>query len=479
MDLYYAGTEQKVWRTLLADQGVEHVSLSYIGLRRRRKDPMGFSIAEEYPGQKVYLDSGAFTLNKDDSTVDEDEAAELARAYYAFARANIDAIEFCSEFDANVLGTVGIETMREWYADLFTKKCMPIWHSEYGTRELERLADEHLRVGVLQGDTNSDLTPLLRRLASRTRLHGVAMTKMDPMREIPWASVGSTSWLSPTMHGDTFVWTGRELKRYPKKYKDQARTRHRTWLADQGFDVAKIEADDNGELLCLSIWSWKNFAASLERGRGATIDHLDPFGRNAEQETPTVDTPGTPVRNAELVPRAEKKLLPVLGLSFKTRTDDDGNEISEPHLTTPSSGLLKCDNCFMREKCPESKPDSDCAYEIPAKVRTTSQLASLQDWLIETQAQRVAFMRMVEQAEGGYADANLTTEMLHLARMIKAKQEAQKEGFSIKIEGSATPGGPGMISRIFGQDTVEKMTALPAPVDPNEVIEDAELVGEE
>jgi hypothetical protein len=477
MDLFFAGTEQKVWRTLLRQHEVEHVSLSYIGLRRRRKDPMGFSIAEEYPGQQVYLDSGAYTLNKEDSEVGQDEAWELMKQYHAFVEANLDAIEFASEFDANVLGKESIWDLRAtFWQHLPVTKWMPIWHAEYGTTELQDMGEEYARVGVLQGDTGHDLTPLLRRLAGRTQLHGVAMTKMESMAEIPWASVGSTSWLSPTQYGDTFVWTGREMKRYPKRMKDQARKRHRTWLMDQGFNVDLIEADDNAELLRLSIWSWRNFAASLEKGRGVTISVLNPFGQIPEPGGEEVDTPTPPMGNAELVPRAGKKLLPVLGVQYKTRTDDDGNEISEPHLTTPSSGLLRCDNCFMREKCPESTPGSECAFEIPAKVRTGSQLASLQDWLIETQAQRVAFMRMVEQAEGGYSDANLTTEMLHLARMIKAKQEASREGFSIKIEGSATPGGPGMIGRIFGSDVTERMGALAAPVESSDII--AEVISE-
>jgi hypothetical protein len=122
-------------------------------------------------------------------------------------------------------------------------------------------------------------------------------------------------------------------------------------------------------------------------------------------------------------------------------------------------------------------PGSDCLYEIPVKVRTTSQLAAVQDALIEMQTQRVLFMRMIEQAEGGYADANLTVEMAALQRMIKAKTDAGKDGFSINIANVASPGGPGMISRIFGSDVTEKMAALPAPVDTQEIVE-AEIVRE-
>lgn len=472
MEIYLGGTEQKMWRTLLQNEGIEHVSLSYIGLRRRIKDPSSWSIAEHYAGQKVFLDSGAATLNRKEDT-DADEAYELAQAYMDFVEANIGAIEFAAEFDATILGPDVLGRLRADFWDRLPEgKWMPIWHSEAGTKELEHLAGTYARVGVLQGDSSSlDISAMLRKLSARTQLHGVSMTRMQSMQEIPWASVGTSSWLNVTQYGETFVWTGREMKWYPKRDKDQARKRHRTWLADAGFDMDLIEADDSGELLRLSIWSWKHFAESLQRGRAVTNNVLTPFGQNAEPETVAVDTPGGETRNAELVPRPGKKLLPVLGISTHTSKDAEGNDVEETRLTTPNSGLLRCDNCFMREKCPEMRPGSDCAFEIPAKVRTGSQLASVQDWLIETQTQRVAFMRLIEQVEGGYSDANLSGEMDRLQKMIKAKTDAGKEGFSINIANVATPGGPGMISRIFGSDVTDKMGELPAAVDSRQIVE--------
>lgn len=476
-DLYFAGTEQKMWRELLQREGVEHVSLSYIGLLRRIRNPSKWRIADHYPGQKVFLDSGCHTLNKKDDT-DPDEAQKLASAYMDFVEANLDAIAFAAEFDATVLGPSMIAYNRgEFWDQLRDDKWLPIWHPEYGLKMLEDMARTYTRVGVLQGDTSSDLTPILRKLAGQTMLHGVAMTKMQLMQDIPWSSVGSTSWLSPTQYGDTFVWDGRQMHRYPKSEKEKSRKRHRLWLASQGFDMDLIEADDNNELLRLSIWSWRNFAASLKKGSLVTpMNVLSPFG-NEEPTPDIVDTPGTSGGNAELVPRAERKLLPVLGITYEKGTDKDGNDIAVEHLTTPSKGLLRCDTCFMREQCPEAKPGAECAYEIPAQIRTASQLAAVQDWLIETQTQRVAFMRLVEQAQGGYADANLTSEMMHLQRMIKAKTDAGKDGININIANVAAPGGPGMIARIFGNDTAEKMSALPAPIDAQDIVE-AELVPE-
>ena len=198
VDLYYGGGEQKMWRELLAREGVEHVSLSYIGLRRRIKDPSRWRIADNFPSeQKIYLDAGTHSLNKSDDT-DPDEAWDLAQQYMDFVEANLDAIAFASEFDAQVLGRETIEDLRDKRWLTWRDKWMPIWHAEYGVPDLLSMVETYGRVGVLQGDTNADLTPLLRKLAGQTMLHGVAMTRMEAMSEIPWASVGSTSWLHTT-----------------------------------------------------------------------------------------------------------------------------------------------------------------------------------------------------------------------------------------------------------------------------------------
>lgn len=461
MRIFYSGAEQSGWRKKLSELGAEDVSLSWYGLRRRGKKQLAMPLSEMFPGdERVYVDAGTFSLNKSDETAYE-EAEELAGEYYDYVRRNIDRVEIASEFDAMVLGKSQIRLLRE-NANLPVDKIMPVWHSEYGTADLRAMATLYPRLGILQDDADdSDLTQLLRNVAKDTKLHGVGMTRMEAMKNVPWDSVGSTSWLSPTQYGDTFVWTGRELKRYPKKMRDQARKRHRSWLTDQGFNVEKIESGDNDELLRLSVWSWQNFAASLQQGRAVTINPLMPFGENEETGDDEVATPGTRERNGELAPRDGKKLLPVLGFTYEEATDADGSKHDVPVMETPSSGLLQCDFCFLRDKCPAMTPGSDCLYEIPVKIRTASQMAALQDSMIEMQTQRVLFMRMIEQTEGGYVDANLSQEMDRLNKLIKGKIDASKEGFSIKIEASQSSASSGMISRIFGSSTADRMSALP------------------
>ena len=487
MDLYFGGTEQGVWRDLLYANGVRHMSLSFMGLRRRVKRLDRWRLAEKFPADvKVYLDSGAFTLNKPDSSITAAEAAELREAYFQFVSDNIHDLEFASEFDASVLGHEGIFGSREsfWHT-LPDRKWMPVWHADYGTSNLISLGDSHSRVGVLQDDAGGDLTVALNRMAGQTMLHGVSMTRQAMMEGIRWSSVGSARWLAPVQYGETFVWTGRELKDYPKKQQETGRKRHRTYLAEHEFDTEKIEAGDNTELLRLSIWSWQKYAEHLN---GVTAPGETDAVENEERAIPPVAIPfpqmwnEQPQQPAATVERPrEAQLLPVIGFDYETVTNSEGAEQSEARMTTPSSTLLQCSTCFMKDKCPAMTPGADCVYEIPVQIRTPAQLDAVQSAIVEMQAQRVLLMRMIEQREGGYADPNLSIE---IARLWKMMQDRGSAGDTVKLtlEAGGQAASAGMISRIFGNDAGNRLAALEAPRDSQTVIAEvleAEVISDE
>ena len=69
---------------------------------------------------------------------------------------------------------------------------------------------------------------------------------------------------------------------------------------------------------------------------------------------------------------------------------------------------------------------ANCAYGIPLHIETPSQVAALEDAIITMQAQRVIFMQMVEETEGGYADPNLSSEIDRLGLLIKSRRESEK-----------------------------------------------------
>lgn len=483
MKYYFGGSEIQSWRNLLVEQNVPTVSLSYVGLKRRmKKTADNWDIASNYPeAQSVFLDSGAYTLNKEGADYSFQNAIDLSTSYLEYVSNNIDRIDLVSEFDARILGTDHIASVREsFYNSLPPEKFMPIWHVEDGQSELDRLCSEYEVVGVTSSEIHdTSLISAFNTMVNRygVRLHGVAITGKKMMKQVAWDSVSSMSWLTPSVYGDTIVWTGKDLIRYPKDYKDQARKKHRTLFIDNGFDHNKIEADDSRELLKLSVWSWQQFVNSI--GSRVTNRPLEQNALNAVIGTGAVDGQGLENRNEKLLPAIpetrDTQVLPVMGVFRKTEETEDGEQEETPFIYKRSESMRVCNTCFLREKCPGFKPNANCLYNIPIEVKTKEQLKAVQDALVEMQTQRVLFMQMAEDLEGGYADPNLSSEMDRLQRMIKAKTDSEKDTFSMTINATQSNSAQSFFEKTFGQGASTKLRVLDNPVLADEVIKESEI----
>ncbi len=512
MRLYFGGSEIGSHRTLLEDEGVQNVSMSYMGLRRRVKFAKPWLIADKFPSyMNIFLDSGVYTLNNAKPPVDDTahkvEIEEIWDHYQDFVNANLDRVDLVSEFDAMHMGLDWIEEQREiFWNKIPQEKFLAIWHPVWGVPYLNEMASRYEVIGIPSTSLEGrDLRPVLNRLvAGGTRIHGVAMTKVDEMQSIRWSSVASTSWISPQRFGDTIVWTGNELKRYPMKYKEIARKRHRTLFTQMGLDAEKISADDSTEVLRLSVRSWLKYEEYVNRrhknDRGVTTpddlaedetvenpeDVVDPLAEGADNSVPT-EPDAEPTREVEkrtnsgavANPRAVSLSLPVMGLQRLKEDDEDSPEV----LRIRSESSRVCDTCFLAEKCPMFEEGSNCAYNIPVTLRTREQRKALHEGLLEMQTQRVMFMRFAEEAEGGYADPNLTKEMNLLNKMMADYAELEREGFSITVSGRGAAGPQaegGMISRMFGDRAGQKVQELETgPTSADAYIIDAEIVSEE
>lgn len=455
--LYYGGSEIPVWRTMLEKEGITDVSLSFVGVLRRVINLDEWLLKDKYPdSQNIFLDSGAFTVNKDQVKYPREDMQGVSAKYQDYITLNIDRVDLVSEFDALILGQEYIQQQREgFYSDL-GDKFAPVWHSSTGMDELERLCATYSHVIIpetsLRGyDAKSTLSNLIGRYG--VKFHG-ALTRMDLMQSVKWDSVGSTSWMSPAHYGDTTIWVGNELKRYPMKYRDQARSRHRVLFEQNGFDADKITADDRDEVLRLSLWSWQKFMEHINSNRVTTRPETPDAG-NGEAPTDTVDQVLSVNRNGDMVITRKTVPIPIMG---KPHSDENGPS----EFTSRSDSMRRCNTCVLKSTCPGFQADSNCLYNMPVTVRTPADVKALQDGLIEMQAQRVLFMQMSEQLGGGYVDSNLSGEIDRLQRLIKAKHDSEREGFKITAEVSG-PANSGMMSRIFGTDTAEAISRAEYP----------------
>lgn len=475
MKLYFIGGEMKTWRTLMVEQNVPTIAISYVGLTRRIKHTDNWLLADNFPDfQEIFLDSGAYTLNRDDADFTVEQAKDLAASYMNYVSLNADRATLIAEFDAQILGSELLQQYRDdFYNGLPSEKFMPVWHSETGIEELERLASKYDVIGIRPSDElTAEFAPVLNGIARKfkTRLHGVGITGKSIMAQVDWDSVSSSSWTTPASYGETHVWSERDhdLHRYPKDYKS-ARKQHRTTFIDNGFDAAKIEADDRTELLKLSLWSWQKFTEYLSSNKSRIHGNPD----SVQEPNSAVAVLDGDHTAASLVSEPRNTIpIPTISIGTRKSKDEDGTEFLESVTEIRSESMRACNTCFLREKCPGFKPNANCLYNIPIEVKTQTQMQDLQAGLIEMQAQRVMFMKMSEDIEGGYADPNLSSEMDRLQRMIKTKADAEREGFRMVVEGSAPSRGPGYFSQIFGTEAADKLQALPSPVMADNLIED-------
>jgi hypothetical protein len=265
------------------------------------------------------------------------------------------------------------------------------------------------------------------------------------------------------MHGETIVWDGMQVKRYPKRMKDQARSRYRNVYLKAGLDVDKIMEDDPKEVCRLAVWSYGQF----ERKVNGVSDEGFLYDNSGEMEvvpnaetTPTdIDNKGSQVR--KLMPRdpAEMGNLPVFGYELNTVVEDDGTIKDVQTVQSQASSLRVCNTCFVATNCPAFKPDSVCAFKLPIEVKTKDQLKSLINAIIEMQGQRVAFMRFAEEMSGGYADPNVSQEIDRLFKLIKTTKELDdsREFIRMTVE---RQGSAGVLSSIFG-DRANVLKELP------------------
>jgi hypothetical protein len=270
------------------------------------------------------------------------------------------------------------------------------------------------------------------------------------------------------MRGETIVWDGNKLVRYPKKMKDQARPRYKAVYEKAGLEFDKIMDDDPVEVAKLALWSYDQFEERFNMINNPFLTPEDDFDVEAELYDNTPDMQGVKIAESaplvhdktgsdmrKLIPRdtAEINTLPVFGVQYETVVEQDaaGNDVIKdvPTLRSQTNSLRLCDTCFVAANCPAFKPQNTCAFNLPIEVKTKEQLRSLINAIIEMQGQRIAFARFSEEINGGYPDPNTSQEIDRLFKLIKTVKELDdsREFIRMTVE---RQGSGGVLSAIFG-----------------------------
>jgi hypothetical protein len=404
MNLVFMGAEVPSHRILLTNMGVKHVSINYYRLAKRglpkTKD---YQIQGRFPDDvKVYVDGGGHQIN--DLNLTERELQEYADAYLDFIAINADRISGATELDVKSMSTAWNNHHRSQMLELLGDKLWVVWHQETGYTALYGLCERFVNVAIL-GETIEDDTSL----AARTRamlsqfpdlqFHGIACAKPDNLRQIPFATAGSLSWLSPMMRGETIVWDGTRLVRYQKKQKDQARPRYKAIIEKAGLDYNKIINDDSNEVTRLAIWSYLQLENALDKRSGKKLsDNSDYKDDPGSAETGGGLPDNRPSEGRKILAERDvndRQILPVFGVKTKSVIEKDelGHDVIKDVsvLNSNAVSLRQCDTCFVAANCPAFKPSNSCAFSLPVEIKTKDQLKGLLTTMIEMQGARVAF----------------------------------------------------------------------------------------
>ena len=468
MKLIFNGVEIPSNRTLLEKNGVVHVMLSYWGLRKRglpKTKP--YLIGEHFlPNMKVWVDSGAVQADK--AGWSKQELEDYAADYEEFISLNYDRIEGWVEFDSQVLGFDWILQQRDVFSE--DPKFFIVWHDMYGQNLLTKWGAEYRNIAI-PGEAVENVTSLaavVRLIKSQysTQFMALATAKPDNLRQIPFDMAATLAWISPMRRGETIIWDGMKLMRYPKNMKSQARLRYKMIVEKAGLDFTKFVDDDTLEATKVAIWSYLQLEKKMDNNKDNIVsDNSDVEKRKVER--------------TEVVQRDPNEVqpMPVFGYKMKTIVENiDGHDVLKevPVVQSNNSSLRQCDTCFVAANCPAFKPANTCAFNLPVEVKTKEQLKALLTTVVEMQGQRVAFMRFAEEMNGGYADPNVSQEIDRLFKLVSSLKELETNKEFIQITASRQTEG-GALSRIFG-DRASVLRNLDKPLSEDQttgIIRDA------
>ena len=481
--IIFSGAEVGSNRTLLEGMKVESMGLNFWGLRKRGLPKTKIWLISEHftPETQVIIESGAAQADK--AGLSRQELLSLAAEYQEFLVNNADRALAFHEFDSQVLGREWVEAQRPFFEN--DPKLWVVWHESYGVSNLRELASRHANILIPNAEIEAvtNLSGVTRGLArqSGTTFHALGCAKPDNLRQIPFGSASTLSWLSPMRRGETIVWDGKQIKRYPKRMKDQARIRYKNIVDRAGLNYSEFVKDSTLESTRVAVWSYLQMESAMEKKppnfhiidggkKDVVSDNSDTLYTGLMMElggdpSDNSDLEVRKVERTEVVERAPEEMqnLPVFGFKTKTivETGDDGKDVLRdvPVVHTQQSSLRQCNTCFVASNCPAFKPDNQCAFNLPVEVKTKDQLKALLTAIIEMQGQRVAFMRFAEEMNGGYADPNLSQEIDRLLKLVGNVNEMDSNKEFIQITASRQSSG-GVLSAIFG-DRAQALRELP------------------
>jgi hypothetical protein len=487
---FFSVTPNRYFFSLFERAGVQNVLISYHYIRQHKeqveKEILPW-IREK--GGLFMTDSGAFSFFADKSfdykTFDWDEYIVeytdwlMANKEYVFIACNLDVDAYVGHDQVMRWNKAYFKPLEEYMNIAYVAHSIKAKSGQDLTMVKEYMK-EHDFVAVSEEFTSQASNIYQMAKQTKTTVHGLAWTKPTVLRDYPFFSVDSSSWVNYQKYGATPVWDGVNFSQYDghnkdiratlKKQCEKYEVNHK-WFCTELNDEGK---HNDSEGLTFSLRTWldvlnnlkvksklklKTTVEALLEGKATVFQPvkeggLGSFLQGLSQE---VDMKEIGEGSMQLYGTDEETGAEVA--QYKPRTE----RLSINDFEKKMGSTMFCSNCFINDKCPQFKANSACAFDFAPNSGEILQPLQLIDKLIMIQMERVNRAMFMEKMEGGLPNKTYTGEIDKLQRLNSIKvdmiMKANGQGkISITktttIEGdmgaSGEEGGGGVMAALMG-----------------------------
>ena len=263
----------------------------------------------------------------------------------------------------------------------------------------------------------------------------LSVTKPTILKDFPFFSVDSSSWVNYQKYGATPVWDGVNFSQYDKDNKGirQSLKMQCTKYGIKRYEFMHEKNQDDGlhnddEGLTYSLRTWLDVFQNIKKFARTKLKHtlnqmvkgkaFEYMGEGKEEETKAKsssledDLVGTDLELSEakeLTYEVDEETGEEVAVY-----DKRDKRISILDFEDNQGGSMFCDTCHIADNCPKYKAQSTCAFDFAPTQMIESPMAVI-DHLIKAQTQRVNRAMLFEKAEGGMPNKTYATELKLLA----------------------------------------------------------------
>lgn len=454
---FFSVVVSRTFMELFERAEIQNVLISYHYIRKYPDQVERYLKKIREWGGLFMTDSGAFSFFNDKNfNPDTFDWNSYLQEYTDWLDAHSDYVYTACNLDVDAL--VGHRQVQQWNKDYFEplEEKMNIAYVAHSIKasdgsDLDMVKEYTQKYNyVAVSEEYRDNVSAIYQLAKKNKcaIHGLAWTKPTVLRDYPFHSGDSSSWVNYQKFGTTHFWDGVNFSQHDgqnKHIRQQLRAQCEKYGVDFKTFCTEKDAEGNynaSEGLVFSLKAWADVLETVKDRAKLKLNIT--VADMLEGKDCIFEQKGSQL--AALFENAEEKGLAIR--EEKQETDAEGNAVAlyEPREVADRTKIqtfeeqmgstMFCDNCFIADKCPKYKKRSACAFEFSLSQEQMNPLQML-DFMIAKQSERVNRSFFMEKMEGGLPNKTYTQELQVLNRLNTEKanmiMNAKRQGVKISL----------------------------------------------